>query len=475
VIYFRDLFRRLLQSRRWIAAQFGLTLLLILIGIVWTRLPEKHVWQVLLSLLLPLLIAISALELQAGTMRSLANGDGKRVKLPWGAISLLFWIAVAWLCWAILDWCDDRIYQWAGYLNSQAPAHWRAKFLTFPHLSLWMTCIEWVLRWIVVPAKIIPFAIASAQSGWRLPVRRVLQLLWNWRWWLGVIVVALVSVALPSHFYSADPHGTVHAQIWRVSLKLTGSYLLGVAGWVLLLAWVGVLFGRQKPLPESDAVTELFDRMCVSRRWVAAQFGWVILFGAAVFIGRSIPNEFNWKNWIIGLSLLVLFALWTVLQAGMLRSLLIDSGRRVRMIQGILSMLLWMVLMPVAAFTLSLWHTPIATWLVGWVAAPAILLPFVFASLVWGLILPWKRVLRFVIAWRWWVGVFFAALGAVLVVQISSNVFSTSGGLAGLNFGVALFIELGIWLLLLGWFAVLFNRTVPPAPDAPVSTSATAE
>jgi len=57
VILFRDLFCRLLQSRRWIAAQFGLTLLLILIGLAWMRLPEKHVWQVLLSLLLPLLLA----------------------------------------------------------------------------------------------------------------------------------------------------------------------------------------------------------------------------------------------------------------------------------------------------------------------------------------------------------------------------------------------------------------------------------
>ena len=106
-------------------------MLLILIGIAWTRLPEKHVWQVALSLLLPLLLAISALELQAGTMRSFADDDGKRVKLVWGALSLLVWIVIVWLCWAMLDWCDDQIPQWAGYLNSQSPAHWRAKFLTY--------------------------------------------------------------------------------------------------------------------------------------------------------------------------------------------------------------------------------------------------------------------------------------------------------------------------------------------------------
>ncbi len=256
MILLKDLFRRLLLGRRWIVAQFAIAPLLIVIGIAWTRLPEKHAWQVALSLLLPLLVAISALELQAGTMRSLANDEGKRVKLVWGALSLLVWIAAVWLCWAMLDSCDDRIPQWAGYLNSQAPAHWRARLFTYEHISQWMTWIEWALRWIVVPALAIPLAVASAQSGWRLPVRRVLQLLREWRWWLGVTIVALVSVALPTRFYSADPHGTVHQQEFRVAVKLAASYLLDVGGWVLSLAWAGVLFNRTLPAA-CEAIVEV--------------------------------------------------------------------------------------------------------------------------------------------------------------------------------------------------------------------------
>ena len=254
--YGKDLLGRLRHSRRWVAAQFVGTLLLILIGIAWTRLPEKHVWQVLLSLLVPLVVAISVLELEAGTMRSLASDDGKRVKLVWGAMTLLVWIAVAWLTWALLDWCDSRIPQWAGYLNSQAPAHWRAKFLTYQHLSLWMTAIEWALRWIVVPAKVIPYAMASAQWGLRLPWRRVIRLLWNWRWWPAVVVAALLSVWLPGRLFASVPTGTVSAQIWRVTLKLTATYLLAVGSWVLLLAWAAVLFGRQQP-PAEKEITEV--------------------------------------------------------------------------------------------------------------------------------------------------------------------------------------------------------------------------
>ncbi|MGA2218513.1 MAG: hypothetical protein ABSG51_10530, partial [Terracidiphilus sp.] len=184
----KDLFARLSRARLWVAAQFGITLLLIVAGIAWTRLPDKHIWQVALSLLIPLLLAICALELEAATVRALSDDDGKRVKLVWGALTLLVWIAVGAALWELLDWCDDQIPLWAGYLNSQASAHSRAVVFTYAHIVRWLTIAEWILRWIVVPGKLIALGAATAQWGWRLPVRRLFRLLLNWRWWLGVVL-----------------------------------------------------------------------------------------------------------------------------------------------------------------------------------------------------------------------------------------------------------------------------------------------
>ena len=249
-----DLFRRLRLGWRWVAAQFVLTALLILVGLAWTRLPDKHWWQVLLTLIVPLLLGISALELQAGTARSFSDDDGKRVKLVWGAVTLLVWIAMGAAVWALLDRCDDQIPQWAGYLNSRGSAHARATLFSYEHIYLWITYVEWVIRWIVVPAKIIPYAVVSAQWGWRLPWRRVIHILWNWRWWLGVVLAALVAVELPSRFFAAAPSGGVNAQIWHVTLKLAATYLLAVSSWVLLLGWVAVLFDRQQPPKEEVLV-----------------------------------------------------------------------------------------------------------------------------------------------------------------------------------------------------------------------------
>lgn len=245
--YCKDLIRRLRDNWRWVAAQFVLTLLLILFGLAWTRLPDKHWWQVALTLLVPLLLAISALELQAGTMRALADDDGRRVKLVFGAMTLLVWVALFWACWAVLDWCDDQIPAWAGYLNSKASAGERATVFTYAHIERWLTLAEWVLRWIIVPGKIIPYAIASAQWGWRIPFRKIIRLLLNWRWWPAVVLAALAGVVLPGHFFAGLPQGTVTHQIWAVVFKLVGSYVLAVGCWVVLLAWAAVLLARTAP------------------------------------------------------------------------------------------------------------------------------------------------------------------------------------------------------------------------------------
>ena len=241
---FKEMFRRLGRAWGWTAAQFWATLLIVLAGLGWTRVPEKHVWQVGLTLLLPVAMLAAMLVLEAGTMRGLLKKDERRARFAWGALTLVVWIAVVWIAWLILDWCGDQIPLWAGYLNSRASAHARARVFTYDHIQLWLTILVWIFRWIVIPAKVIPYALASAQWGWRLPWRNLLLMLFNWRWWLGAVIAALLGVLLPSYFFHGEPHGTVTHQVWAVILKVAGAYLLAVASWVLLIAWAVVVLAR---------------------------------------------------------------------------------------------------------------------------------------------------------------------------------------------------------------------------------------
>jgi hypothetical protein len=240
----KDLLRRLHVSLGWVAAQFWATLLIVPAGVGWTRIPERHSWLVGLTLLLPLLMLAATLVLEAGTMRSFLGQDVRRARFAAGALTLLVWIAVVGIAWFLLDWCDDQIPQWTSYLNSRASANARARFVTYEHITIWLSVLEWILRWIVVPAKVIPHALASAQWGWRLPWRKLLRLMLNWRWWIGVVMAALVGVLVPSYFFNGVPHGTVTHQVWAVILKVAGACLLAIASWILLLAWAAVLLTR---------------------------------------------------------------------------------------------------------------------------------------------------------------------------------------------------------------------------------------
>jgi hypothetical protein len=252
-----DLFRRLRLSIAWVAAQFWGTLLLILAGVAWTRLPDSYAWQVGLTLLAPLVLLAATLFLEAGTMRKLLDDEERRVHLWLGVLTLLVWAAIAWAAWALLDWCGDQIPEWAGYLNSRGSAHLRATLFTYDHIQSWLTFLVWIFRWIALPAKVVPWAMASAQSGWHLPGRKIIRLLFNWRWWLAVIIAALVAVEWPTHFFTGEPHGAVSHQVWSVILKLAGAYLLAVVCWVVLLAWCAVLLGRPRPSkaePDDDSL-----------------------------------------------------------------------------------------------------------------------------------------------------------------------------------------------------------------------------
>jgi len=481
--YLHDFLQRIRSNLRWVGAQFLGMLLLVAIGLAWTRLPDKHVWQVLLSLLIPLVLAASFLWLQASTMRALLGSEERRVKLVWGALTLVAWALVIWVAWAALDWCDDNLWDWAGYLNSQAPAQWRARIFTYQHIDDWLTLAEWILRWIVVPGLVLPCALPSAQAGWRAPWRRALRLCSNWRWWPAMIAAALAAAALPAHLFSAEPHGAVSRQIWAVVLKLTASYLAVMAAWLLLLAWAAMLFARQ-PQPADDGLDQrLFARLKMGRKWIWGSAGWL---AAAILggIAESIfPERIRISGWFQAPVAIAFVAAIFLLQVGLVRSMLQDERKRVRPIWGALSALLWLTLGITGSTFLSSWNHEIAGWILGWAVLPALFLPFAAGSAQWGFKLPWRRVLSVVCNWRWWLGILAAVivgygLSAIIHGLLSSPTTSEPAWEDVLRAHATDPVGIGAWVVLLGWFAVLVTREVTspgsleaasvplPAPEA---------
>jgi hypothetical protein len=214
------------------------------------------------------------------------------------------------------------------------------------------------------------------------------------------------------------------------------------------------------------AFKELAARLSISRAWVAAQFGWVLVWiwvnVASLYVQR-IQRLPEWlSNGLRGSYVALVAITALVVQAGMLRSLTKNHTKHVRPIWGALALLLWGMLYLVAAEMQDYVRGEILKWLVAWVVTPVIFFPVAAASNSWGWRLPWRSILRVVCAWRWWLCVLLlATVGRVAEIYFDSicgNPYLWDVDLAaGLNMGTVDLLETGLWVLLLGWLAMLFD------------------
>lgn len=473
---FATLFRRLGHSWRWLAAQFLLTPMLLLLGLAWTRIPEKNFLQVALTLLLPLLLAISFLELEAGTLRAFATSNGRRVKLVWGAVGLLAVGLLLWIAWGLCDDVTNHATDWASYLNSQSPAHTR--IFTFERYLHAFTVAGWILYWIVTPALLLPVALGVAEAAHRIAWRRVFHLLIDWKWWTGVTLAALLGVLLPSHFFNALPHGTVQAQEWHLSLKLGGAFLLKLASWILILAWLGVLFDRIPETPRSRAA-ELFCRnLRTGWRWIAAAAALILVINLPVWPLTTIGTVDVVGTLAMGLRIAVSAAIFVLLIL-FVRSLFPLLENKTRIYWGILAPLVWFGI----AFGVSSLNErfPLPVLHLGWgdFVTFVVFPPFVAAAAVLGWMLPWKRILRLFRDPRWLaaaVATFVAEtyLSSPIADQFSSPSLSP-GVPAHLHDILAMSLSLGFVVLEVSWLVALLAAQEPEVPSeeipVPVSSS----
>lgn len=245
-----DGWMRLVRARVWLVLQcFGLALLIGL-GLLWTRIPEKNAGQVMLTFLVPVMIAAGILWLQASTIRSLLRSlENKSPGTPllFGACTLILWIVIGILLWGLIDRFDSHIESWAGYLNSRFDPHSRSHFATYEHFSSWLNKVSWLLHWVIVPGILLPLGCTAAFRMRRLPWKCILRVWIEWRWWPMILILALIGQAWPGTFFDSLPHGTVHGQVWRVVLKIAAAYFLAVLSWLLALVWSSVLLSEHLP------------------------------------------------------------------------------------------------------------------------------------------------------------------------------------------------------------------------------------
>src|ERR1017187_3780235 len=164
---------RIISARWWLITQLFLTAVLVALAVVFLRLPDKYLWQVLITLLLPLALCAVFVLMQSCTMHALvgtASMDKTRqVKLIFGAMTFVAWILLAWVALTIAFDFGDKIDLYAGYLNSRFPAGLRAKIFTEDHIASIFNSFEWLMVYVLIPGLFIPLATLTSITGAGLP------------------------------------------------------------------------------------------------------------------------------------------------------------------------------------------------------------------------------------------------------------------------------------------------------------------
>jgi hypothetical protein len=278
---------RIIRARWWLLAQLLLTAVFLALGVLFLRMPDKYIWQVVLSLTLAAVLVTLFVLMQSKTLRSLM-GDERKVKLIYAAMTFAGWVLLAWVALKLAFRLDDKIELYSSYLNSRLPAGMRARIFTEEHIESVFTKVQWLIVYVVIPGIFIPLAALTSITGAGLPKRSelsylakkrwwipilvavilcayffksiILQLLllaaigllplawkrirsvwFNWRWMPVVLVVAFILEHLLPKFFAADPAGTTRHQLWAVLLKTAAVYLISVILWLILLIWSTVL------------------------------------------------------------------------------------------------------------------------------------------------------------------------------------------------------------------------------------------
>jgi len=408
---------RLAGCRGWIALQFAGVALIVLAGIAWTRLPEKYVWQVALSILVPLLLIAAFLALQAGTMRRLQPDAAPRARFVSGALILLAWVVAGWIVWTSLDWCDASLWQWASLIHSQLPAAPRAQLLREDRIFYLLTWLAWLMRWVALPAVLLPLAVTSSASGWRLPWLRVLRVECNWRWLAAVLVAALLSVALPGHLFAQTPHGTASAQLWTVCLKLAATYVVAWLSWILQLAWAATLVDRQPQPAEETLDCQASLRLIAGRKWIWYLLAWtaVATLANGIFSAADATSAA-----LSGLSIVVLLVVAFVLATGLLRAMWKGSEHQVHFLEGSFCVLFWLMVMEEGIR--GLYWLPSITGVSTVFVLVGLLPPIALTAATAGFRLPMRAILRVWADWRWWLSYL---LGSIVTTAIPAILKAT--------------------------------------------------
>lgn len=252
------------HPRLWLLQFLG-NALIILIFLLWLRIPDAYKWELFFQVVVALLIVVGALWLHGGTLNYYSDiSDGTKAglggafkkawkHLPAFAVAVLIWLALFCLVYKLASYQ----YEFSGYLRSEFPA-WLRRHISEPTMDNLYEGFVFVVRWIVVPGLILPLWLLCARTGFRgfLQFRAWWRAVRNLAFWIVLVVAALIGVycfgKIVSHWRLDPKTATLRGEEGFVAFRFPFAYLLALFSWL----WACCMTVRARPQPDPPAASQ---------------------------------------------------------------------------------------------------------------------------------------------------------------------------------------------------------------------------
>jgi hypothetical protein len=247
--------------RLWLL-QFVGNVVLFLAVLWWLHTPDAHWWQLLFQFILVIAIAVAACALHGGTINyfQTAHRDPTATLAPAfrsalkHLIAFILWALIFFYLWRLIGDLHEYDTRFPGYLRSGFPA-WLRNMISEPALDNIYSTLVSILRWVILPALLLPFALFTADRGFLglIAFRDWGGKLRSLGYWLTLLVAAILGVYCVSKiaYWTLDPKtATLAAEKTSLAFRLIFAYLLALFSWLLTCSVLGRPRGVGQPSAE---------------------------------------------------------------------------------------------------------------------------------------------------------------------------------------------------------------------------------
>ena len=232
----------------------------------YLQIGDAHWWQLFFQVVLIIAIAIGALVLHGGTLNYFlsAHQDQAKAAPVFPAFkkalrhvpAIAVWAVIFFLVRAYVGKLDDYSVSVPGYLRSGFPV-WLRRMISEPALDNIYSGFVTLLRWVLLPGLLVPFALFSADKGFRGLIAvgdwgRTIRSLMYWlalliAWFLGVYCIGLIK-----EWRLDQKTSTLSGETASLILRSPLAIALGIFAWFLACSMLGrrQLRGQSVAQPE---------------------------------------------------------------------------------------------------------------------------------------------------------------------------------------------------------------------------------